>query len=334
MRSASASWWPAFLLGALGGSLGALDLRDLPQMPVPRADIVVATPEPQWLGRGVGVIRDQAVVLDGTRWIDSGPEEGLAILACLSSGRLHESLVRLVSDDAALLKSAFILAFGWADGATNDPLRGLPPRGVPVRVEWEWHDEEGATRRIDITCLVRDRTTDRAFPPLPLIYTGSRLGEQRLRTPDGKERMVPSFKLAEHRSLAALFDEHDALLSTPLAFLDNDIDLEVNTRLAPPGRTSGRLIVRPAELLLTLWADEAGNLRAAAEGSALDDDDLTALLRKHYRPDGTNPMCAVAIRPPPVRAGDRALADRLFRCAVGAGCWVLPVFLSDSTSAR
>jgi hypothetical protein len=267
------------------------------------------------------------VVLPGKRWVDSGPDEGLALLACLTSGRLHESLVRLDSDDAALLKSAFILAFGWADGATNDPLHGLPPRGVPVRVEWEWRDEDGATKRIDVTCLVRDRTTDHAFPPLPLIYTGSRVGEQRLRDRDGNERMVPVFKLAEHRTLAALFDENDALLSTPLPFLGNDLHLEVNTRLAPPGRTSGRLIVSPATLPLVLWADDGSTLRAAADGVVLTDTDIAALLTRHYGNDDAELMRAVGIHAPSTRTDDPALTERLLRCAVTARAWVLPVFV-------
>lgn len=141
---------------------------------------------------------------------------------------------------------------------------------------------------------------------------------------------MPSFKLAEHRSLAALFDEHDALLSTPLPFLDNDLCLEVNTRLAPQGRTSGRLIIRPASLPPTLLADDTGTARAVVGGEALDDKGIVALIREHYRQDAPGILRAVAIRRPPVRDGDGALAERLFRCAVNARCWVLPVFVSDS----
>lgn len=315
----------ALLVGLL--PLPALDLAELPALPRPRAPVVTATAEPQWLASGVGIIRDRAVVLTGKRWVDSGPDEGLAIIACLTSGRLHESLIRLDSDDAALLKSAFILAFGWTDGATNDPLHGLPPRGVPVRVEWEWPDDAGVTRRINISCLVRDRTTDRAFPPLPFIYTGSRVGEQRLRERDGSERMVPSFKLAEHRSLCALFDEHDALLSTPLPFITNDLHLEVNTKLAPLGRTTGRLIVTPVMLPLVLWADAAGVLRSTVDGAALDDQSLVALLEGTYRNDDPALMRAVGIRSSATRADDPVVTTRLLRCAISARSWVLPVFI-------
>lgn len=289
--------------------------------------MVTPIAEPQWLAPGIGIIRDQAVVLTGKRWVDSGPDEGLAIVVCLTSGRLHESLIRLDSDDAALLKSAFILAFGWPDGATNDPLHGLPPRGVPVRVEWEWQDEAGATRRIDASCLVRDRTTDRAFPPLPFIYTGSRVGEQRLREGDGRERMVPSFKLAEHRSLVALFDEHDALLSTPLPFLSNDLHLEVNTGLAPPGRTTGRLIFSPVTLPLTLWADDAENLRLSADGMAIDDTALSEVLSRHFGNEESTLIRAVRIHTPIDRAGDPALSRRLLNAAIAARAWVLPIFV-------
>lgn len=313
------------LLGLL--HLHAVDLAELPALPRPHAPVVTATDEPQWLAPGVGIIRDRAVVLTGKRWVDSGPDEGLAIVVCLTSGRLHESLIRLDSDDAALLKAAFILAFGWADGATNDPLHGLPPRGVPVRVEWEWQDVDGATRRIDASCLVRDRTTDRAFPPLPFIYTGSRVGEQRLRERDGSERMVPSFKLAEHRSLVAFFDEHDALLSTPLPFLSNDLTLEVNTGLAPPGRTSGRLILSPVILPLTVWADVNGALRSAPDAVVMDDAAVVDLLRRHYS-NATDPLLlrAVTIHAAGPRTDDPALTQRFLRCAVAAESWVLPVF--------
>lgn len=311
------------------------DLTDLPALPRPRAPVVTATAEPQWLGPGVGIIRDQAVVLTGKRWVDSGPEEGLAIMAALTSGRLHETLIRLDSDDALLLKSAFLLAFGWSDGDCNDALHQLPPRGVPVRMEWEWCDEEGLIRRIDASCLVRDRSTDRAFPPLPFVYTGSRIGTQRRREPDGREHLVPSFKLAEHRSLAAVFDEHDALLSTPLPFLDNDLVLEVNTGLAPPGRTTGRLIVTPAQLPLTLWADEAGHLRSAPAASVLDDAALATLLSHHYGSPAASPeglrdplmLRAVGIHPPPQRTTDVTISQRMVRAASAGRAWVLPIFL-------
>jgi hypothetical protein len=324
------------LLGIFAAtSLYAHDLSGLPALPRPQAPVVAATTEPQWLGPGVGIIRDQAVVLTGRRWVDSGPDEGLAIMAALTSGRLHETLIRLDSDDALLLKSAFLLAFGWKDGDCNDALHGLPPRGVPVRMEWEWHDENGVIRRIDVSCLVRDRSTDQALPPLPFIYTGSRIGTQRTRNHDGSESLVPSFKLAEHRSLAALFDEHDALLSTPLPFLDNDLVLEVNTGLAPAGRTTGRLIITPAQLLLNLWADEAGDLRSGPDANALDDAALATLLTRHYGsnessseiPHDAQKLRAVGIHPPPQRASDPAISQRVMRTAIASRVWVLPVFL-------
>lgn len=313
---------------SLFGILSTSEFDDFPLLPRVIAPIVNASPEPQWLAPHVGIIRDRAVILDGIRWVDSGPDEGLALIACLNSGRLHESLIRLNSDDAALLKSAFIVAFGWPDGATNDPLHDLPPRGVPVRVEWEWQDANGLTRRIDVSCLVRDRVSDRGFPPLPLIYAGSRIGEQRVRALDGSERLVPSFKLAEHRTFAALFDENDALLSTPLPFLSNDLRMEVHTALAPIGKTTGRLIVSPATLALTLWSNEHGELRAQQhDGAALDDHALITLLQTNYRQEDALILRALAIRPAldQPRTADRALVERLLKVAVAARCWVVPI---------
>jgi hypothetical protein len=319
-------WWRALVLAAMALPAVAVELAELPALPRPRAPVVAATPEPQWLAPGIGIIRDQAVVLTGTRWVDSGPDEGLAIVAALTSGRLHETLVRLASDDAKLLKSAFILAFGWNDGDCNDALHGLPPRGVPVRVSWEWRDEADAVRRIDISCLVRDRTSDRAFPPLPFLYTGSRVGEQRLRERDGSERMVPSFKLAEHRTLIALFDEHDALLSTPLPFVSNDLHLEVNTGLAPPGRSAGRLVMTPATLPLVLTADGPDALRQG-DGPILDDAALAALLAKHYPSEDPALLHAVGIRPTDDRTMDPLITKRILQVAITGKVWVLPVFV-------
>lgn len=315
-------------LSLFGTLLLASEFNDFPLLPRLLAPVLNATPEPQWLAPHIGFISDHAVVLNGIRWVDSGPEEGLALIACLNSGRLHESLIRLNSDDAALIKSAFIVAFGWPDGATNDPLRGLPPRGVPVRVEWEWQDANGLIRRIDVSCLVGDRVSDRGFPPLPLIYTGSRIGEQRLRALDGSERLVPSFKLAEHRTFAALFDENDALLSTPMPFFDNDLHLEVNTALAPASKTTGRLIVSPARLALTLWSNEHGELRAQQQDRiALDDRALITLLQTNYRQDDALMLRALAIRPALdlPRTADHSLVERILKVAVAARCWVVPV---------
>lgn len=311
---------------ALAG-LCATDLAELPALPRVRAPIVAPTAEPQSLAPGIGMIRDQAVVLDGRRWVDKGPEEGLAFIATLGSGALHETLIRLTSDDAKSLKAAFIFAFGWNDGLCNDPLRRLPPRGQPVRVAWEWRDDDGAIRRIDASCLVRERTSDRPFPPLPFIYTGSRVGEVRVRERDGSERMVPSFKLAEHRTLIALFDEHDALLSTPLPSLTNDLHLEVNTGLAPPGGTSGRLILSPAVLPLFLWSDEQGGLRTTRDGAVLDDPAVMALLTQHYRSEDPTLLRAVGIHPAGDRPTDLVITARLLSCAVAARCWVVPVFV-------
>jgi hypothetical protein len=314
------------LVAGAVSAAGALDWASLPAPERPRSIEVAPMPEPRWLAPGIGVVRDHAVVLSGTRWVDEGPEEGLAFIATLRSGALHETLVRLDSDDAHLLKAAFILAFGWRDGATCDALRRLPPRGMPVRVEWEWQDDHGSLRRIDASCLVRERTSDRALPALPFIYTGSRIGDLRLRAADGSERVVSSFKLAEHRTLIALFDEHEALLSTPVAFLTNDLPLEIHTGLAPPGGSTGRLVLTPAALPLTLLADGDGRLRLD-EGTMADEAAMIAALRQHYPSGDHRRLRAVAIRTSGDRHGDPLISQRFLQLAHDAGTFVLPVFL-------
>ena len=112
---------------------------------------------------------------DGTVNPAQGPVDGLEVLLCLRDGKTHEALVRLDTTLGAVVKAACIDGLGLAaDGQPAEEAAGFPARGTPVRIELRWQGANGAWLGLDAACLVRDRVTDRPYPPLPFIYTGSR----------------------------------------------------------------------------------------------------------------------------------------------------------------
>jgi hypothetical protein len=305
--------------------LWAADVLDgLPSRPpVPPVAVAASVAEP--VAPGVFLERGRRVELAGVINLDKGPVDGLEVLACLHGGKTHEALIRLDADDGAVVKAAVIAGLGLSDGLPAAEGLGLPARGRPVRLTVEWRTAAGQTVGIDASCLVRDRPTDRPYPPLPWIWTGSRFQTLHQTAADGTVVAREQFMLAITKSVAVNFDEPDALLASPFPDAATDARFEAYSRLCPPAGTPVRVVLTPAELPLTLDLDVSGALSYQAQ--AVDDQTLAALLTRHF--DEAVALRAVGIVS---RAGDRgmdaAVRRRVLAAAGQAGVWVVPVFLN------
>jgi hypothetical protein len=307
-------------------------LAKLPLLPRAKPQVVDRPLALKEFAPGVQVAIGQAVGLTGTLIIDQGPVDGLEVLACLASGKTHESLVRLDAASGQLVKAAFIAALGLPDGMPATEGSAIPGRGVPLRVELEWEplDQPGKWYSIDASCLIRDRITDQSYPAVPFIFTGSRFLLIDETTPDGRPVKQERFMLDNSKSVINLVDEPDGLFASPSPGAHFDKHFEVNSGISPPANSKVRLVFTKTTLPLTLTLDAGGVLLAAEQ--PLDDQALQALLSKHFGP-GTTPnqrAVGILVEATSAREQDVAARARMLAAAAAAQAWVVPVFiLSD-----
>lgn len=302
-------------------------LAGFPVLPRP-LPVAQAAAGGEELAPGIHRQRDQFVALDGVLIIDHGPVDGLEVLACLKDGKTHEALVRLDTTHGQLIKAACIEALGLTqDGQPADEGGGIPARGTPVRLEVRWTGEDGKAVAIDASSLVRDRVTDRPYPALPYIYTGSRFLTIRGTDPQGQPINRQQFMLDSTRSVAVNFDEPDALFASPYPGAATDQRFETHSAICPPAGTRVQLVISRCVLPLELTQDATGAL--SAEGAVLDDAALSALLAKVYRPEAAPGLRAVGIRVNVAieRSHDLVTRSRILRLATQAGVWAVPVFV-------
>lgn len=322
------------LAAALAAGAGEADpLAALPALPRPTAQVADRPP----FDPTAGVVLDPAVrfvagtrvVLDGAIQVDKGPVDGLEVLACLREGKTHEALVRLGVASGAVVKAAALAAFAPPDGRPAEENRGIPARGTPVRLTLMWKDEDGAWRWLDAATLVRDRATDRAYPPLPWVWTGSRIQIVTEAMPDGAMVRRERFMLDVTRSIAVNYDEPDALLASPFPPADQDQRFEVNSSVAPPPRTPVHLALTLAETVLDLHLAATGTL--SSSGVALDDAALGAALAKAFGAGAAPPHRAVFVRLPAALPDEAVVAARarILAVAAAAQAWTVPLFIPE-----
>lgn len=304
-------------------------LAALPELPRPAPARAAAPPFDPQAGHAVAawlrLVPGERVVFDGALQIERGPSDGLEVLACLREGKTHEALVRLSGDEGELAKAAALAAFGLPDGRPAEEGRGIPARGTPMRLTVLWRDEDGQWCWLDAASFVRDRATDRPFPPLPWVWTGSRFLSVPERLPDGGERRRQRFMLSVTRSLAVNYDEPDALLASPFPCADEDHRFEANSALTPPRGTPLHLVLSPAETVLQLRLTPAGELLDAA-GAPLDEPALAQALARAFA--GRPPHHAAFVHAPETVPDHAVLAARarLLAAAAAAGVWAVPLF--------
>lgn len=321
-------------LAVVAISAGEADaLAALPQLPRPGLQTGPAPPFDPASGTAlapwVRLVPGSRIILDGEMQIDRGPTDGLEVLACLREGKTHETLIRLAGEGGDVVKAAG-LALGLGDGRPAEENRGVPARGTPVRLTVLWQDEDGVWRWTDAACLVRDRGTDRPYPPLPWVWTGSRMLLISETAPDGKVVRRERFMLDSTRSLAVNFDEPDALLASPFPNANEDARFEVNSGIAPPPRTRVFLALQPAETVLQLRLTAEGQLLAEG-GAALDDQSLAAVLAGAFAVDAAPPHRAVFVRVAKGVGDDQVVAvrARLLAAAAAGQAWTVPLFVPE-----
>lgn len=274
-------------------------------------------------GAGIQVVPDQAVILDGTTLISSGPEGGLEVVACMPGGKNHESLIVLEAKDAVALKTAFVGFLGLEqDGVPAREASGIPARGFPVSLRIRWQPdaqlEPDTWVEAPVSTLVRDRVSDRPFPPLPYIYTGSQFVE----TGEGRQ-----LGLAGTRSLIVNYNEPDALIASPFPTAMHDVVFEANSARAPLVDTPVRLIASKVHLPCRVVQGPEGGLSRG--GAELDDAALQALLQEFFADPAPEDLRAVAVEvaADAPQAHDQATRERVLKAAQAADVWAVPVFV-------
>ncbi|HEX3132640.1 MAG TPA: YdjY domain-containing protein [Planctomycetota bacterium] len=328
---------PGLFFAVLSGVSGlwAGDAPDpllaLPDLPKIKPTAIAAPSALKEFAPGVLVAIGETVALTGTIIIDQGPVDGMEVLACLATGKTHESLLRLDAANGQLVKAAFIAALGLTDGLTAPEATGHPGRGTPLRVvvEWESLDAPGTWHAVDASCLIRDRTTDKAYPALPFTYTGSRFQVVDETAPDGRPVRQERFMLDNTKSVVGIVDEPDALIASFSPGAGTDKHFEANSAICPPAGTKARLVFSKTTLPLTVVMDASGGLHADGGGAALDDPALDALLAKHYGTGSTPALRAVGVQVDAATPRDHDITARLriLAAAARAKAWVVPVYL-------
>ena len=303
-------------------------LLALPELPRATTQKIPAPTKLKEFAPGVSVGIGQAVALTGTIIIDQGPIDGIEALACLATGKTHESLVRLDAANGQLVKAAFIAALGVTDGMSAPENIGHPGRGMPLRVmiEWESPDAPGTWRAVDASSLIRDRATDKGYPALPFLYTGSRFLMVDETMPDGRVQRKERFMLDNTKSVVGIVDEPDALLAScsPGAFFDKHF--EAFSAICPSAGTKVRLVFTKVTLPLSLRMNAAAEL--FVEDHLVSDVALDALLAKHYGQGAKPELRAVAVLVDLAtpRDQDIIVRARILAAAARAQAWVVPVF--------
>jgi hypothetical protein len=315
-------------LKASEASTSSKSLLALPELPRAKPKIIPAPTVLKEFAPGVLVAIGQAVALTGTLIIDQGPVDGLEALACLATGKTHESLVRLDAANGQLVKAAFIAALGVTDGMSAPEFTGHPGRGLPLRVmiEWESSDAPGTWHAIDASSLIRDRTTDKGYPALPFIYTGSRFLTIDETGPDGRVQRKERFMLDNTKSVVGIVDEPDALLASPSPGAASDRHFEAFSSICPLASSKVRLVFTKVTLPLSVKMNATGEL--FVEDHLVSDIALDALLTKHYGQGAEPELRAVTVLVDRTTSRDQDIIvrARILAAAARAKAWVVPVF--------
>ena len=247
------------------------------------------------LAPGLELVRDDQPALHLAGFSLPPPEPELELLITLAGGNNHEALFRLELEDAALAAASCQFLAPLEPGRPALEASGVPAIGTPMRIEvFARLDpllEPDQWRRVDASCLLIDVATQRAFPPLPFIYTGSEtVTIQRER--DGKTETIRYFSLANgRRGWAHVFDDPSGLMASPLPLAGDDTatDVAPATRLAPGLPVVIRLTV--AELPMTIEADADGNLMVT-------DADLVTRIQNTFAQANKDTLRAIAVAVP------------------------------------
>jgi hypothetical protein len=331
---------PILLAMAASRSMAA-EINDLlvalPVLAKPQAQALAAPDDLKEFAKGVLILKGgMGVVLNGSVIIDQGPADGLEVFACLQNGKTHESVVRLGAETGPVVKAAFLTFLGLSDGVGAPEDSGLPARGTPLSVTMRWADPDkpGSWLSADASCLVRDRLTDKPYPPLPFVYTGSRFMTVQETGRGGQPVSREVFMLDSTKSVVDIYDEGDALLASPFPGSGYDKHFEVNSGLCPPVGTPIQLAFQRCELPLTLVESPTGDLRRAGQegGGPLSDEALKGLLAAAYGAAASPALRAlgVVVGGSTERAKDVETRLRLLRLAVQVKAWVTPVFIPSA----
>jgi hypothetical protein len=189
-----------------------------------------------------------------------------------------------------------------------------------------------ATVGVAATALVRDRLCNRAWPALPVIYTGSQFRVIDYTIPGQPPEKRETFMLDVAKSLVTNWDDPDTLFASPFPTAARDDIHEANGALLPPVDTKVWVLFERCQLPATLMAAPDGSLAHA--DTTLDDPALAAFLAANYGPAVSWRAVGVRVTAAVPREQDLVIRERLLQAAVAAKVWVVPVFVLDRSPAR
>lgn len=307
-------------------------MQAMPDYEVPRPQ---PSPAPEGLDPiipGLMVQNQKRIYMEAEVIFDQGPQDGLEAIACMPGGKNHESMLLLRSGNGVLINSLFKVHLNLTrDGVPSPQDSGLPARGLPLRVVLRWRPdpvlEPDTWVERDVSTMVRDRVRNRAYPPLPYVYTGSRFTRQVVTDDDGTETEVKIYMLDTTKTLVANYDEPDCLLASPFPLAQFDFEFEVNSADSPESETEAELYFEACELPLTLRMDADGVLYQGER--ALSNEDVVALLQKHYpaRDASILRSLGLEVQRSTSRDVDVQARERLLRLSIDAKTWVVPLFI-------
>ena len=262
------------------------------------------------------------IILSGTTLVAEGHRADLKSWRTFQVGKNHESVMLLTANDPLAIRTAFVGFLGLQrDGQPAPQDRGLPARGWPVSVTARWQPDAQLDPdkwvETPLSSLVRNRLTDKVYPALPYVYTGSRF----IQTSHGVV-----LGMAQTKSLIVNYDEADTLLASPFPMAVHDYVFEVNSAHAPLTDTPIEYVFKRAELPLTITQSASGAL--FHDGAELTDEQIGELLSTHYSTEAAPNLYAVgiAVRAEDNREIDEQTRSRILKIAASAGIWVVPVF--------
>lgn len=326
--------------GSIEPSLDALAILKVvaglqAQLPVPLVRRWEHVPAPftgKVLAPGLELVREGEMALHLAGFTLPPPEPELELLVTLAGGNNHESLFRLELEDAALAAASCQFLAPLEPGRPTLEASAIPAIGTPMRIEVLVQPdpllEPGVWQRIDASCLLIDVATQRPFPSLPFVYTGSEtVTIERMR--NGEKETIRYFSLAAgRRGWAHVFDDPSGLMASPLPLAGDDTatDVAPAVRLPPGLPVTLRLTI--ADLPLTLAADAEGTL-------VTDASDLVPAIQDAFAQAGKDTLRAIAVAVPPAitNTGLVTARESVMRAAVDAQVWAVPVFVWQEHSA-
>ena len=186
----------------------------------------------------------------------------------------------------------------------------------------------------DASQLVESRVTERPYPPLPYVYTGSHFEVVTIDIPGKAPVRREKFMLSDTRSLVTNYDDGNSLLAAPSSAGRGGSAVPGGDHRGATRRQCREAVVRACRTPLTLGLSAASELELAE--TVVDDAALAAAFTAVFTDLPPEAMRAVGVAVALDTPAEQLLAvrSRLLEVAVAAGVWAVPVFVPAGAQTR